>query len=124
MRAQLYAVFATLASGMNILYRQDVRMERFNGHGGLFTTPRVAQQVLADALESPVAILKGAEEGGAWGIAALAAYRYHKIAGGVDSLADFLERSFFSVSNPEVCLPNSSGVDGFRKFMSRMGTKC
>lgn len=123
MRAQLYAVFATLASGMNILYRQDVRMERFNGHGGLFTTPRVAQQVLADALESPVAILKGAGEGGAWGIAALAAYRHHKIAGGVDSLADFLERSFFSVSNPEVCLPNSSGVDGFRKFMSRMVMK-
>lgn len=123
MRAQLYAVFATLASGMNILYRQDVRMERFNGHGGLFTTPGVAQQVLADALETPVATLKGAGEGGAWGIAALAAYRHHKIVGGVDSLADFLERSFFSDSNPEVCLPNSSGVDGFRKFMSRMGMK-
>jgi len=112
-RAELYAVFATLASGMETLYAQGVRMSRFTGHGGLFTTPRVAQQILADALETPVAALKGAGEGGAWGVAALAAYRFHVLTGGGDSLPDFLGRTFFSASTPHVCGPDAKGVEGF-----------
>ena len=122
-RAELYAVFATLASGMETLYAQGVRMSRFTGHGGLFTTPRVAQQILADALETPVAALNGAGEGGAWGVAALAAYRFHVLTGGGDSLPDFLGRTFFSASTPHVCGPDAKGVEGFRKFMVNIGKK-
>lgn len=117
-RAELYAVFATLAMGMERLYAQGVRMALFNGHGGIFTTPHVAQQVLADALETPVATLSGAGEGGAWGIAALAAYRHHRATGGTASLAEFLDRTFFAASDPEVCAPDPQGVAGFRTFVS------
>ena len=91
MRAQLDAVFATLAKGIEILAAQGVRMTRFVGHGGLFKTPGVAQKVLSDAIGIPVDCPATAGEGGAWGIAALAAYRAHVRAGGTLSLADFLE---------------------------------
>ena len=90
-RAQLNAVFATLAKGMEMLAAQGVRMTRFVGHGGLFKTPGVAQEVLADAIGIPVDCPSTAGEGGAWGIAVLAAYRAHVRAGGTRSLADFIE---------------------------------
>ena len=90
-RAQLNAVFATLVKGMELLAEQGVRARRFIGHGGLFKTPGVAQQVLSDALGVPVDCPAAAGEGGAWGIAALAAYRAHVIHGGTSPLADFLD---------------------------------
>ena len=90
-RAQLNAVFATLAKGVEMLASQGVRITRFIGHGGLFKTPGVAQKVLADAIGIPVDCPADAGEGGAWGIAALAAYRAHVRAGGALSLVEFLE---------------------------------
>ena len=90
-RAQLNAVFATLVKGMELLAEQGVRARRFIGHGGLFKTPGVAQQVLASALGTPVDCPAAAGEGGAWGIAALAAYRDHVRTGGALPLADFLD---------------------------------
>jgi sugar (pentulose or hexulose) kinase len=90
-RAQLNAVFATLAKGVEMLAAQGVRMTRFIGHGGLFKTPGVAQKVLADAIGIPVDCPSEAGEGGAWGIAALAAYRAYLRAGGASSLAEFIE---------------------------------
>ncbi len=90
-RAQLNAVFATLAKGMDILTAQGVRMTRFIAHGGIFKTPGVAQKVLADVVHAPVTCPTEAGEGGAWGIAALAAYRSHVLSGGSLPLADFLE---------------------------------
>ena len=91
MRAQLGAVFATLAKGVEMLAAQGVQMTRFIGHGGLFKTPGVAQKVLADAIGIPVDCPVTAGEGGAWGIAVLAAYRAHLLAGGTLPLVDFIE---------------------------------
>ena len=90
-RAELNAVFATIAKGIGILAEQGVVMKRFVGHGGLFKTPGVAQKVLADAIGIPVDCSAEAGEGGAWGIAALAAYRAHVLGGGKLPLADFVE---------------------------------
>ena len=49
-------------------------MDRITGHGGLFKTPGVGQRILAAALYSPISVMETAGEGGAWGIALLAAY--------------------------------------------------
>ena len=89
-RAQLKAVFATIAKGIGILEEQGVVMKRFVGHGGLFKTPGVAEKILADAIGVPVDCPAEAGEGGAWGIALLAAYRAHVRDGGSLSLVDFL----------------------------------
>jgi len=93
-RAQLYGVFATLGLGMDILKREGVRIDALMGHGGVFTVPNVAQRVLSDVLGIPVVCLQTAGEGGAWGIAALAAYADYVRQGGDAPLADYLKRFF------------------------------
>ena len=90
-RAQLNAIFAAVSEGVRLLAAQGVGMTRFIGHGGLFKTPGVAQKVLADAIGIPVDCPAAAGEGGAWGIAVLAAYRAHVLAGGTLPLVDFIE---------------------------------
>ena len=89
-RAELDAIFVAIAEGVRMLAAQGVRMTRFVGHGGLFKTPGVAQKVMADAIGIPVDCPAEAGEGGAWGIAMLAAYRAHVRAGGTLPLVDFL----------------------------------
>ena len=74
MRAQLYGVFGTLALGMRVLAEEGVALDRMFAHGGMFRTAGVAQRFLAGALDAPVAVGETASEGGAWGIAVLAAY--------------------------------------------------
>lgn len=118
MRAELYAVFATLAKGMRILGNEGVRPLRMTGHGGIFTVPRVAQQILADALETPVGCLETASFGGAWGIAALAAYRASVLRGECAGLADFLDREYFAAGTETIARPDPVGVDGFRRFLA------
>ena len=104
-RAQLNAVFATLKLGMDILRREGVRMSRLTGHGGVFTVPGVAQQILSDMLGTPIACMRTAGEGGAWGIAALAAYRESVLHGNNGTLADFLDAVFFANADVAVCVP-------------------
>ncbi len=74
MRAQLYGVFGTLALGMQVLEGEGVALDAMFAHGGIFRTAGVAQRFLAGALGAPVAVGETASEGGAWGIAVLAAY--------------------------------------------------
>ena len=53
---------------------EQVEIHKILGHGGLFKTPKVGQSLLAAALNAPVTVMETAGEGGAWGIALLAAY--------------------------------------------------
>jgi len=72
-RAELKAVFATLVKGMDILRAEGVYPAALTGHGGLFKTKGVAEKILSDMLGIPVMTLETAGEGGAWGVARLAA---------------------------------------------------
>ena len=75
LRAQLYGAFGALAVGMEALLQDEgVHLDVMYAHGGIFRTRGVAQQVLADALGTPVALGESAGEGGAWGMALLAAH--------------------------------------------------
>lgn len=74
-RAQLHGVFATLALGMRVLASEGVGLDAMFAHGGVFRTRGVAQRILAAALDAPVTVGDTAAEGGAWGMAVLAAYR-------------------------------------------------
>lgn len=77
MRSQINGVFASLAIGMRILMAENVAVESMFAHGGMFRTSGVAQRVLAMAIDAPVAVGTTASEGGAWGMAVLAAYQPH-----------------------------------------------
>ena len=116
MRAQLYAAMAVLRIGMDILHSgEQVRAESFTAHGGLFKVEGVAQQLLADALKTPVSVLKTAGEGGAWGMALLAAYLK---LGEKSNLASFLDRIFRAMPR-QTLTPTEEGSAGFDVFMQR-----
>ena len=115
LRAQLYAVLASLAIGMEILRDEQVSIRCLTGHGGLFKTEGVAQQYLADALRSPVTVLQTAGEGGAYGMAILAAYR--RDAEGL-SLPDYLERRVFQNALSATVGPDPAGAADFAAWLA------
>ncbi|GAA2170358.1 FGGY-family carbohydrate kinase [Agrococcus versicolor] len=80
-RAQLLSAFATLQQGMQVLREHGVRVDELVAHGGLFRSTGIAQRILAASLEAPVRVSASAGEGGAWGMALLAAYRLARVEG-------------------------------------------
>lgn len=116
MRAQLYGVFGTLALGMRVLDREGVVIDRMFAHGGVFRTAGVAQRFLAGALNAPVAVGETASEGGAWGIAVLAAYL--EAAGELD-LDRYLHERVFGAATSETVAPDPEDVPGFAAYLSR-----
>ncbi len=118
MRAQLYAVLASLCIGIEILTIQEkVQLRRLLGHGGLFKTPQVAQGLLASALRVPVAVMQAAGEGGAWGIALLAAYRLNHSPG--ESLEEYLAKRVFASEQGSQMEPSEKDSTGFAAFLRR-----
>ena len=116
MRAQIYGSVASLKIGLDILFREeDVRLDRLLGHGGLFKTKGVGQQIMADAAGVPVSVMETAGEGGAWGIALLAAYLTEKTDG--ESLGAYLEKRVFDQAKAEELMPDPEGQQGFERFM-------
>lgn len=114
MRAQIYSTMAALKVGMEILESENVEIECLNGHGGLFKTDYVGQRLMAGAMNTPVAVMETAGEGGAWGIAILASYAYDNKN---KSLEDYLDDCIFKKYKSKVVEPKNEDVDGFKKYM-------
>ena len=118
MRAQLFAALATLRIGMDVLTKDEgVRLDTMFAHGGLFTTPGVAQKYLAAAIDTPVSVGDTASEGGAWGIAVLAAYLVRRAP--EQTLADYLATGVFAGANLIAVRPDAGDVAGFDTYMQR-----
>jgi sugar (pentulose or hexulose) kinase len=117
LRAQLYSTVASLAIGMRILKQENVTICRLTGHGGLFKTPKVGQQFLADAVNAPVAVMETAAEGGAYGMALLTAYCVNRDEG--ETLESYLENRVFAGAKRSVLLPTEEGVRGFQTYLKR-----
>jgi len=117
MRAQLYGVFGTLALGMRALEDEGVALDRMYAHGGMFRTAGVAQRFLAGALHAPVAVGETASEGGAWGIAVLAAFT--QAAGQSPDLADYLDQVVFAGAPVSVADPDPADAAGFAAYLDR-----
>ncbi|MFC5502881.1 xylulokinase [Lysinimonas soli] len=116
MRAQLYGVFGTLSLGMRVLADEGVELDRMYAHGGMFRTAGVAQRFLAAALDAPVAVAETAAEGGAWGMAVLAAFA---VSGTDLDLAGYLQRHVFAGSEPVTADPAPADVAGFASYLDR-----
>ncbi len=122
-RSQIYGVFGTLALGMKVLDAEGVALDEMFAHGGLFRTEGVAQRFLAAALEAPVSVSQTASEGGAWGIAVLAAFSQavgggSGNAGGEVTLADYLADRVFADIELDVAEPDAADVEGFRRYLT------
>ncbi|WP_296136579.1 xylulokinase [uncultured Tessaracoccus sp.] len=114
-RAHLQSMFATLALGFEILAEEDVHVDELFAHGGVFRTKGVAQRLLAGALDVPVSVGATGGEGGAWGMALLAAYRLL----GEGDLADWLATRVFAESELETLRPSPTEVAGFAEYLAR-----
>ncbi len=135
MRAQLYGAFGALAVGMDALLKDEgVRLDVMYAHGGIFRTRGVAQQVLADALGVPVALGESAGEGGAWGMALLAAHTARTAAadgaaggaadgsgvtavGGAQSLSAYLDEVVFAGQDITTRSPDAAGREGHTTWL-------
>ena len=117
-RTHLFASLATLRLGMDVLQREEqVPIEKMFAHGGLFTTKGVAQAYLAAAINTPVAVGDTASEGGAWGIAVLAAYLVRRASD--ESLADYLANRVFADAALVTVDPSAADVAGFDAYVGR-----
>ena len=116
MRTNLYTCLGAMRVGLNLLFeKENVKVDRLLGHGGLFKTKGVGQQILADAVNAPVSVMATAGEGGAWGIALLASYLVNKEEG--ETLEAFLDKKVFADQESSTLDPKPEGVAGFNAFM-------
>jgi ribulose kinase len=121
-RTQLYGAFGTLALGMRVLHGEGVAIDTMFAHGGLFRTAGVAQRLLAGAIDAPVAVGQTAGEGGAWGIAVLAAFAAAAAeapAGDPVALDAYLSERVFADVVLDVAEPDAADVAGFATYLER-----
>lgn len=118
MKVHLYTSLGAVKMGLDILMEDEkVKVDRIMGHGGFFKTKGVGQRYLAAAAGAPVTVMDTASEGGAWGIALLAAYLVDKAVG--ERLEDYLEERIFKELSGETIVPEEKDIAGFQTFMER-----
>lgn len=118
MRVHLFSALGALKIGLDILFEQEqVKIDQVLGHGGFFKTREVGQKIMAAAMNVPVSVMETAGEGGAWGIALLAAYMLNNQRN--ESLEDYLSNKIFAGKNSTTIAPDPKDVVGFTAFMER-----
>lgn len=117
-RVNLFSSLGALKIGLDILFEQEkVEIDQILGHGGFFKTREVGQRMMAAAMNVPVSVMESAGEGGAWGIALLAAYMLRKTQG--ETLETYLTNQVFAGQNGSTLAPIQADVAGFGMFMER-----
>jgi sugar (pentulose or hexulose) kinase len=118
MRVNLFTPFGALRTGLNILFEQEgVEVDEIRGHGGFFKTREVGQKIMAAATTVPISVMDTAGEGGAWGIALLAAYMLSRKPD--ESLTDFLNHQVFAGLTGTRVEPDPRDIAGYNEFMKR-----
>ena len=107
---------ATLKIGLDLMLKEEgVQVDEMYGHGGYFKTKNAGNRIAAAAINAPISVMETASEGGAWGIALLAAYMDKKDK----SLSEFLSDDIFANMKSEKCEPDPEDVKGFEGYIER-----
>lgn len=115
MQANLNSAFASMKFGMNILLEKEhIRISNTVAHGGIFKTPLIAQKVLASVMQSSVTVMETAGEGGAWGMAVLAAYIQSSQA---DDLATYLKETVFQTTQSVTVDVDPSATQAYDQYI-------
>lgn len=118
MRTHLYTSLGALKIGLDILLKEEgVKVDSITGHGGIFKTKGVGQRFLAAAMDTPITVMETAGEGGAWGMALLAAYMIKK--GNNETLDEYLNNKVFAGQSGSTMEPIEDDVKGFDEFIAR-----
>ncbi|WP_461226751.1 FGGY-family carbohydrate kinase [Lacticaseibacillus suihuaensis] len=116
-QSQLFSAFAPLKIGNDRLWAAEgIRATHLVAQGGLFRTPQIAQQALADALATPITVLQNAGEGGAWGAAVLAAFTRESRG---QELSDYLTHHVFQGVTGTTLAPTAAGTAGFDRYIAQ-----
>lgn len=75
----------------------------------------MAQQILASALNTPIATMSTAGEGGAWGIALLANYLSHT----TESLESYLANKIFTYTDISIFQPIKCIEQGYDTYLGK-----
>ena len=117
MRTHLFSALGALKVGLDILEKEKVQVDEILGHGGFFKTKGVGQRLMAAAMNTDISVMETAGEGGAWGIALLAAYMVKKADG--ETLEAYLSEKVFGSMEKVKVSPDERDVKGFAAFMDR-----
>ena len=113
----LQKCYADLAAETEKKYNAKIKSVRAFGISGMmhgYIALDKDRNILASAIGTPVAVNAAAGEGGAWGIAVLAAYLDKA---GEMPLDDYLDNVIFKDSDIEIADPDTEISKGFEKFM-------
>ncbi len=116
MRVQLFTCFGALRTGLDILKKENVAIDKILGHGGFFKTEGVGQDVLSAVMGTPVSVMGTAGEGGAWGIAVLASYMINKNG---KTLSEYLDEDVFATQEMITSTASDELKQSFNEFMIR-----
>ena len=120
MRVNLYSAVATLRIGLEILEKENVKIDKMIGHGGFFKTPKVGNVIMSQAMKAPVTTLETAGEGGSYGMALLTIYDIKCLLMGYDKpLEEYLDDEIFAGSTGVTIEADESEIKGFDIFMER-----
>lgn len=114
-RSQVDGAVAVLSIGMQLLEKEEgVNVDTLVGHGGFFKTEEVGQRTLSAATGVPVRVMETASEGGAWGMAILAAY--------LDDAEDrdfgtYLEDVIFKSAKGRTIMATEDDVDRYKRYL-------
>lgn len=115
-RSLLSGAIVSLKIGMDILVKEQVKIDCLLGHGGYFKTGNAGQKLLAAALNTPITVMETASEGGPWGMAVLAAYRANRQG---EALEDYLNEKVFAAAKGNTAAPDREDAEGFDAYTAR-----
>ena len=116
-RTHLFSALGALRTGLDVLTEEEgVQVDELVGHGGFFKTARVGQRIMAAATGTPVSVPATAGEGGAWGMALLAAFAVREQRD--TRLPEFLDAVIGDSIGAPVA-PTPADVEGFNRFFQR-----
>jgi hypothetical protein len=75
MRERLIDAVSELGEGLKILTEEEgVQVDYLIGHGGYFKSGQAGRTIMSETLGVPIHLMSHSSEGGAWGMAVLAAF--------------------------------------------------
>lgn len=116
-RSLVAGAMSSLKLGMDILARENVRIDTLLGHGGYFKTPVAGQTILAASLNTPISVMETAGEGGPWGMALLAAYRAGRQEN--QTLEAYLNDQVFAHAKSVSVAPDAADAAGLEAYTRR-----
>ena len=116
-RSLVAGAMSSLKLGMDILARENVKIDSLLGHGGYFKTPVAGQTILAASLNTPISVMETAGEGGPWGMALLAAYRANRQEN--QTLEAYLQDQVFGHAKSVSISPDAADAAGLEAYTQR-----